>query len=183
MTNPKTTESRAVAGRGKQAAAEVEPAGDRDAMLTQLVSLTKSIGELAQQRNGTAGDRVAVTATDDTDTAEQDRVRFAYNFLGFALGRRAPSVFQLTTVDVDREPGKLTFKRLGAATVAKVRAANNVVQVLEGLVEGQAVPIDQGPKAIQDDQRIDSIVLFTSLGGVPVAIGPCREPVPGGILE
>lgn len=180
MTNPKTTESRAVAGRGKQAAAEVEPTGDRDAMLTQLVALTKSIGELAQRQNGAAGDQVTAATADDA--VEQDRVRFAYNFLGFALGRRAPSVFQLTTVDVERDHGTLTFKRLGTATVAKVRAANNVTRLLEGLVEGRPVTIDQGPNAITDDQRIDSIVTFTAVGGEPVAIGPCREPVPGGII-
>lgn len=182
MTNPKTSESRAVAGRGKPATTEVEPAGDRDAMLAQLVSLTKSIGELAQQKNGAAADPVTVTPDDDPVLRQQDRVRFAYNFLGFVLGRRAPSVFQLTTVDVDRDHGTLTFKRLGTATVAKVRAADNVTRLIEGLVEGRPVTIDQGPNAITDDQRIDSIVTFTAVGGEPVAIGPCREPVPGGII-
>jgi hypothetical protein len=177
MTNPKTTDSRAVAARTKQAAAEVEPTGDRDAMLAQLVSLTKSIGELAQQKNGSAGGQVTAATTDDF--AEQDRVRFAYNFLGFVLGRRAPSVFQLPPVDVHRDPGTLTFTRLGDATVAKVRAANNVVQVLEGLREGRPVTIDQGDKAIRNDQRIDSIVTFTARDGVPVAIGPCLDPVRG----
>lgn len=179
MTNPKTSESRAVAGRAKPAAAEVEPAADRDAMLAQLVSLTKSIGELAQQKNGTTGDQVTVTPDDDPVLRQQDRVRFAYNFLGFVLGRRAPSVFQLTTVDVKRRHRTLTFTGLGGATAAKVRAANNVVQVLEGLVEGWPVTIDEGDKPITDDLRIDSIVTLTAKDGVPVAIGPCLDPVPG----
>ncbi|MET8849877.1 hypothetical protein [Amycolatopsis sp. NPDC004625] len=176
MTNPKTTESRAVAGRTKPAAAEVRPAGDHDAMLAQLVSLTKSIGELAQ-RNG-SGEPAPATTADAPADQEQVRVRFAYNFLGFALGRRAPSVFQLTTVVVDRDTRTLTFTGLGAATAARIRAAN-VSQFLEGLVDGRPVLIDEGENAIRYDQRIDSIVTFTAKGGVPVAIGPCKDPVPG----
>jgi hypothetical protein len=178
MTNPKTTESRAVAGRTKPAAAEVEPAGDRDAMLAQLVSLTKSIGELAREKNGSAVDPVTATTADDPVLQQQDRVRFAYNFLGFVLGRRAPSVFQLPAVGVTRAHRTLTFTGLGGATAAKVRAANNAFQVLDGLVEGRPVYIDQGDEPITDDQRIDSIVTFTA-SGVPVAIGPCQDPVPG----
>jgi len=178
MTNPKTTESRAVAGRTKQPA-EVEPKGDRDAMLAQLVSLTRSIGELARERNGTTGDQVTVTPDDDPVLRQQDRVRFAYNFLGFVLGRRAPSVFQLPTVTVTRAHRTLTFTGLGGATAAKVRAANNAEQLLEGLVEGRPVYIDQGDKPITDDLRIDSIVTLTAKDGVPVAIGPCQDPVPG----
>ncbi|MEU0793470.1 hypothetical protein ABZ342_25645 [Amycolatopsis sp. NPDC005961] len=177
MTNPKTSESRAVAGRAKPAAAEVQSTGDRDAMLAQLVSLTQSIGELAQQKNGSAGAQVTATAADDT--SKPDRVRFAYNFLGVALGRRAPSVFQLTKVDVHRDTRTLTFTGLGPATVARVRAANNVVRLLEGLVDGTPVTIDDGKDAIRYDQRIDSIVTFTARNGTPVAIGPCLDPVPG----
>jgi hypothetical protein len=179
MTNPKSTESRAVTSRAKPAAAEVEPTGDRDAMLAQLVSLTKSIGELAQQKNGTAGDQVTVAADDDPVLRQQDRVRFAYNFLGFVLGRRAPSVFQLTKVDVQRDTRTLTFTGLGPATAAKVRSAGNVVRLLEGLVDGRPVTIDDGKDAIRYDQRIDSIVTLTAREGVPVAIGPCLDPVPG----
>ncbi|MGW5723567.1 hypothetical protein ACWEVP_45880 [Amycolatopsis sp. NPDC003865] len=178
MTNPKTTESRAVAGRTKQVA-EVEPKSDRDAMLAQLVSLTKSIGELAKQANGAPGVQVTATPDDDPVLRQQDRVRFAYNFLGFVLGRRAPSVFQLTTVEVHRDTRTLTFTGLGAATAARIRAADNRSQFLEGLVDGRPVVIDEGKDAIRYDQRIDSIVTFTSKGGVPVAIGPCQDPVPG----
>jgi hypothetical protein len=177
MTNPKTTESRAVAGRTKQAAAEVEPTGERDPMLAQLVSLTKSIGELARRQNGSAGERVTAAATDDS--AELVRVQFAYNFLGFVLGRRAPAVFQLPKVDVKRTSRRLTFTGLGEATVAKVRTAGNVTRLLEGLVDGQYVIVDDGENAIRDDQRIDSIVTFTARDGEPVAIGPCLDPVPG----
>ncbi|MEV4049902.1 hypothetical protein AB0J55_01840 [Amycolatopsis sp. NPDC049688] len=176
MTNPKTTESRAVTGRTKPAAAEVQPAGDRDAMLAQLVSLTQSIGELAREKNGSAGHRTTTTTTDEPP--EPVRVRFAYNFLGFALGRRAPSVFQLTTVEVERDSGRLTFTGLGRATAAKVRAGR-VTRLLEGLVNDRPVVIDEGENAIRDDQRIDSIVTFTVRDGEPVAIGPCRDAVPG----
>ena len=180
MTNPKTSESRAVASRAKPAAGEVEPAGDHDAMLAQLVSLTRSISELAQ-KNSTTDDQVAAASNDDLAAQSQARVRFAYNFLGFVLGRRAPSVFQLTTVDVKRDFGTLTFTGLGPATAALVRTANNVVRPLEGLMDGRPVTVNDGKNAITDDQRIDSIVTFTVLGGVPVAIGPCLDPV-GGII-
>ncbi|EOD58537.1 hypothetical protein [Amycolatopsis vancoresmycina] len=179
MTNPKTTETRAVAGRAKPATAEVQPAGDRDTMLAQLVSLTRSIGELAQRANGTTGDQVTDTPDDDPVLRQQDRVRFAYNFLGFVLGRRAPSVFELTTVVVARDTRTLTFTGLGRATAARIRAANNRSQFLEGLVDGRPVIIDEGDDAIRYDQRIDSIVTFTAKGGEPVAIGPCKDPVPG----
>ena len=66
---------------------------------------------------------------------------------------------------------------------AKIRAGNNTTRVLEGLQNGQAVTIDQGANAIADAQRIDSIVIFNSPGGVPVAIGPCLGPISGGIVD
>jgi hypothetical protein len=85
-------------------------------------------------------------------------------------------VFQLKTVTVERNIGTLTFTNLAGATAAKIRAANNTVQVLEGLREGVPADIGQGSKAIPDNQRIDSIVTFTAVGGTPVAIGPCLSP-------
>ena len=194
MTNPKTVESRGVAGRSKPAAAPAKaepstpdkstkdtpvtddrpaddrPLHDQNVVLAQLVSLTQSISALVQQ-NADSGDGQT------NDSQERQRVVFGYDFLGVVLGRRAPSLFRLSTVDVDRDFGTLTFTNLRGATVARVRAANNTVKVLEGLRDGVAVTIDQDPNAIDDNQRIDSIVTFTSLGGVPVAIGPCKGAV------
>ena len=40
----------------------------------------------------------------------------------------------------------------------------------------------QGNQPIADNVPIDSIVTFTSLGGTPVAIGPCLQPVVGGVI-
>ncbi|WP_284740175.1 hypothetical protein [Amycolatopsis sp. RTGN1] len=195
MTNPKTAESRVTAGRPKPATAPTAKTGKEAAtvstedstaagpahngqnpVLDQLVALTRSIGDLVQQNVGT-GDQLTTAAT---DAAEQARVVFAYDFLGVVLGRRAPSVFQLTTVTVERRFGTLTFTGLGAAKAAKIRAADNTVRFLEGLRDGVAVTIDEGPKAISDDLRIDSIITFTALGGTPVAIGPCLGPAVGG---
>ena len=145
-------------------------------MLDQLVALTRSIGDLVQQNVG-ASDGTG----SDVDAAERARVVFAYDFLGVVLGRRAPSVFQLKTVTVERDFGTLTFTGLAGATAAKIRAADNTVKVLEGLRDGDAVTIDRDPNAINDNQRIDSIVTFTALGGTPVGIGPCLGPV-GGVV-
>jgi hypothetical protein len=196
MTNTKTTEPRVVAGRQKAAvppaAGTGEPVTDKpdtelstesahdrpNPLLDQLVALTRSIGDLVQQNTGSGDDR---TTAPDTDAPERARAVFAYDFLGVVLGRRAPSVFQLTTVTVVRNAGTLTFTGLAGATAAKIRAADNTVQVLEGLREGVPVTIDQGPKAIPGNLRIDSIVTFTAIGGTPVAIGPCLEPA-GGII-
>lgn len=194
MTNPKTAESRVAAGRPKAAAApaaktekqptakstEDSPAGPahngQNPVLDQLVALTRSIGDLVRQNAG--ADQLT---TSDTDAAERARVVFAYDFLGVVLGRRAPSVFQLTTVTVVRDFGTLTFTGLGAATAAKIRAEDNTVRFLEGLRDGMPVTIDQGPGAIPDNRRIDSIITFTARGGTPVAIGPCLGPV-GGVV-
>ncbi|WP_410672204.1 hypothetical protein [Amycolatopsis sp. cmx-4-68] len=198
MTNTKTAEPQAVAGRRKAAASPAartdepvaeppaadtapgpEAAHDRpNPLLDQLVALTRSIGDLVQQNTASGDDR---TTAPDTDAAERARVVFAYDFLGVVLGRRAPSVFQLKTVTVVREFGTLTFTGLAGATAAKIRAADNTVQVLEGLREGVAVTIDEGPHAIADNLRLDSIVTFTAIGGTPVAIGPCLGPV-GGVI-
>jgi hypothetical protein len=197
MTNPKTDESRPAAARSKPPAASAAKANEkttRDAVITtnpppldpnvvlaQLVSLTQSISALVQQN---------VEDDDEQQTpqpsVEQARVLFAYDFLGVVLGRRAPSLFQLTTVNVERDFGTLTFTNLGIAKVARIRAANNRVKVVQGLQNGVPVTIDQDTDAntkdaIDDNQRIDSIVTFTSLGGAPVAIGPCLGPAGGGI--
>ena len=48
------------------------------------------------------------------------------------------------------------------------------------------VSIEQKDKATSpshDDVPIDSIVTFTSLGGTPVAIGPCLQPVVGSVIQ
>jgi len=188
MTNPKTDSSRPASGRSKPPAAPATKADppktvppkdpviatdppplDPNVVLAQLVSLTQSISALVQQN-----------VEDDTPTSQppaQARVVFAYDFLGVVLGRRAPSLFQLKTVSVERDFGTLTFTGLAGAKVARIRAANNRVKVVQGLQEGVAVTIDVAPDAIDDSQRIDSIVTFTELGGVPVAIGPCLGPV------
>lgn len=184
MTNPKTPESGAARSESKPAAASASaspPSPDRphngqNALLEQLVALTRSIGDLVQQNAGSSGEVSAA------DTDQQARVVFAYDFLGFVLGRRAPSVFQLTRVGVKRDSRTLTFSGLNGAKAAKVRAANNRVQLLDGLMDNEAVTIDQGDQNINninDSVAIDSIVTFTSLGGTPVAIGPCPGPVPG----
>jgi hypothetical protein len=197
MTNPKTAESRVTAGRPKPATAPAAKTGKQPAttstedspaagpahngqnpVLDQLVALTRSIGDLVQQNVGTRDDQLT---TADTDAAERARVVFAYDFLGVVLGRREPSVFQLTTVTVERDFGTLTFTGLGAATAAKIRAADNTVRFLEGLRDGVAVTIDEDPHAISDNLRIDSIITFTARGGTPVAIGPCLGPVGGGV--
>lgn len=177
MTNPKTPESGAAASGSKPAAASTSasppspdpPYTGQNAVLEQLVALTRSIGDLVKQNAGSSGEVSAA------DAAQQVRVVFAYDFLGVVLGRRAPSVFQLTTVGVTRNSGTLTFTGLKGAKAAKVRAANNRVQLLQGLEEGVPVPIDQGDQAIIDSQPIDSIVTFTSPGGTPVAIGLCQS--------
>ncbi|MEU8413468.1 hypothetical protein AB0C24_11815 [Amycolatopsis japonica] len=194
MTDPKPAETRAAAGRPKQAAATqtktdkpaaavstkdnghiAEPVPDQQnpAFEKLVTALTRSIGDLAKKTTDT---------TPDSDAAERTRVVFAYDFLGVVLGRRAPSVFQLKTVTVVRETGTLTFTGLAGATAAKIRSAGNITQSLQGLQEGVRVTIDEGPKAIPDGQRIDSIVTFTAIGGTPVAIGPCLGPVDGGII-
>ena len=144
------------------------PHNGQNAALEQLVALTRSIGDLVRQN--------AATTTSAADAAQQTRVVFAYDFLGVVLGRRAPSVFQLTTVGVTRNSGTLTFTGLQGATAAKVRAANNRVQLLDGLRDNVPVTIDQGDQAIINSVAIDSIVTFTSPGGTPVAIGPCLPP-------
>jgi hypothetical protein len=155
---------------------------DQNPLLEQLVALTRSISELARRESIGSGGQPPTTpgstASEIADAAQRARVVFAYDFLGVVLGRRAPSVFQLPAVEVDREPGFLTFTNLKGATVAKVRAANNTVRVLENLQDGGRVRIDDGPDAIADGQRIDSIVIFKSVDGVlvPVALGPCLSP-------
>jgi hypothetical protein len=183
MTNPKTTEQRNVASRAKPPAkADADAPGksakdaDPNPVLDQLVSLTRSISTLVQQNVDDGASADLATAA----TAAQTRVVFAYDFLGVVLGRRAPSLFQLRTVNVTRDFGTLTFTNIGAATIAKIRAANNRVKTVE-IREGVPVVIDQGPDGIDDNQRIDSIITFTSAGGVPVAIGPCQGPVFGGV--
>lgn len=188
MTNPKTTESRSVASRSRPAAAPekadppatekstkdvsvaTDPPPELNPILQQLVSLTQSISALVQQN---VDDE---PAPGPVLSPAQARVVFAYDFLGVVLGRRAPSLFQLRTVQVDRDFGTLEFTGLGDAKVARIRAANNRVKVVD-VQEGVPVVIDKGPDAIDDNQRIDSIVTFTSRGGVPVAIGPCLGPV------
>ena len=188
MTNPKTPEPGAAAPRPKPAEASTSdspPSPDRphngqNALLEQLVALTRSIGDLVQQN--------AATATSTADPDQQARVVFAYDFLGFVLGRRAPSVFQLTAVTVIRnDHNKLTFTGLGKATAAKVRAADNHVQLLKDLTDDVGpIEIQQNDKdnqPISSDQPIDSIVTFTSLGGTPVAIGPCLPAVVGTVIE
>ena len=135
MTNPKTPEPGAARSESKPAAASASasppspdpPHTGQNAALEQLVALTRSIGDLVRQNAGSSGEVSAA------DAAQQARVVFAYDFLGVVLGRRAPSVFQLTTVDVTRNSGTLTFTGLQGATAAKVRAANNRVQLLDGL--------------------------------------------------
>jgi hypothetical protein len=199
MTTTKPAETQVVAGRPKQAVATPAKVGkpvaeestkdngagtdpapyDQNPVLDQLVSLTRSISDLVRQ-NAESGDGQATTV--DNDAAERARVVFAYDFLGVVLGRRAPSVFQLKTVTVVRASRTLTFTGLAGATAAKIRADDNTVQVLEGLREDEPVTIDEGPKAISDDRRIDSIVTFTVAGGTPVAIGLCQGPVGGGII-
>jgi hypothetical protein len=146
-------------------------------VVEQLVELTRSIGDLVRQNAAGTGSATAAAAADDP--AQRARVVFAYDFLGVVLGRRAPSVFQLTLVGVTRESGRLTFTGLKGATAARVRSARNQVRLLEGLADGQPVRIDQAPNAIDDAARIDSIVTFTVAGGVPVALGPCLDPVDG----
>ncbi len=183
MTNPKTTEQRNVTSRAKPASPPAKtdaPAPEKqrtDPVLDQLVSLTRSISTLVQQN---VDDNAANADLTTAATAAQTRVVFAYDFLGVVLGRRAPSLFQLRTVTVVRDFGTLTFTGIGAATVARIRAANNRVKTVE-IREGEPVTIDRDPDAITDDQRIDSIITFTSVGGVPVAIGPCQGPVFGGV--
>lgn len=191
MTNPKTADSRSVASRSKPAAAPAKadpptpdrstkdkqdtgnpPPPDPNAVLAQLVSLTQSISALVQQN----------VEDDDGETPElppeRARVLFAYDFLGVVLGRRAPSLFQLSAVNVTRDFGTLTFTNLGAAKVARIRGADNRVKTVD-VTENVAVTIDENPDAIEDNVRIDSIVTFTSRGGAPVAIGPCLGPVGG----
>ena len=189
MTNPKTPEPGAARSESKPAAASASgspPSPDRphngqNALLEQLVALTRSIGDLVQQNAGSSGEVSAA------DTDQQARVVFAYDFLGFVLGRRAPSVFQLTAVTVIRDDhNELTFQGLGKATAAKVRAADNHVQLLKDLTNDVAIAIQQKDKdnqPISSDQPIDSIVTFTSLGGTPVAIGPCLPAVVGTVFE
>ena len=190
MTNPKTPEPGAARSESKPTAASASastPSPDRphngqNAVLEQLVALTRSIGDLVRQNAGSSGEVSAA------DAAQQARVVFAYDFLGVVLGRRAPSVFQLTRVNVTRATGAmLTFtdQDLNGATAAKVRSADNHVQLLTGLTPNTPVSIGQKApppnQAIDDGVPIDSIVTFTSLGGTPVAIGPCLPPVGGGI--
>lgn len=184
MTNPKTTESRAVAGRAKPATPAPAPDGPRpaepsngsqDVVLEQLVALTQSIKDLVRQNTEPA----EPPQTDSGDPAQRARVVFAYDFLGSVLGRRAPRVFQLRRVEVTRDGGGLTFNDLRDATAAKIRSDRNVVVDLNNLRDGVEERIDGNAdpsKNITNDQRIDSIILFNSPGGVPVAIGPCLGP-------
>jgi hypothetical protein len=187
MTNPRTDESRPAAGRSKppvtsaskvdrpidKSAKDVEvatypPSHDPNVVLAQLVSLTQSISALVGQ-NAETGDGKS------NDSPERRRVVFAYDFLAGVVGRSTPSLF--TRVTVERRSDTLTFTNLAGATAARIRTATNIVRDLDNLQEGVAVNINQGDKAINDDQRIDSIVTFTAPGGVPVAIGPCLGPV------
>lgn len=145
-------------------------------MALALVALTQSIKDLATRNTEPVEPPPAAT----TDAAQRTRVVFAYDFLGQALGRRAPRVFRPRTVGVNRRGASLTFSGLtGANPLAKIRSNKNVVVELSNLVDGQAVRIDQdtdSAKHITNDQRIDSIIVLDSPGGVPVAIGPCLAP-------
>ena len=145
-------------------------------VLAQLLALTQSIKDLATQNTKP----VAHPPTATTDAAQRTRVVFAYDFLGQALGRRTPRVFQPKTVDVNRRGAYLTFSGLtGANRLAKIRSNKNIVVELSNLVDNQAVHINQGTdpaKHITNDQWIDSIIVLDSPGGVPVAIGPCLAP-------
>ncbi len=198
MTNPKTPEPGAARSESKPAAASASasppspgpPHTGQNAALEQLVALTRSIGELVKQNAASSGQVSAATTTSAAEAAQQARVVFAYDFLGVVLGRRAPSVFQLTRVNVTRATGAmLTFtdQDLNGATAAKVRSADNHVQLLTGLTPNTPVSIGQKApppnQAIDDGVPIDSIVTFTSLGGTPVAIGPCLQPVAGGVIQ
>jgi len=193
MTDPKPADARPAAGRPKQAPAtqaktdppvttkstkdnghSAKPVSDEQhPAFDQLVlALTRSIDDLAKKN----GDGLTTVTTPDPLAVQRDRVVFAYDFLGSVLGRRT---FQLKRVTVVRERGTLTFTDLAGATVAKIRSAANITQLLQGLREGVSVRIDEGVNAIPDGQRIDSIVTFTAVGGTPVAIGPCLGPVDG----
>jgi hypothetical protein len=198
MTNPKTPESRAVASRTKPAAPapttdrdmtttstsdnppSPDPShgnGDQAKLLEQLVTLTQSISNLVQQNTDASDDKPPPRSPEET------RVVFAYDFLGVVLGRRDPRVFQLRTVGVTRNERRLTFTDLKGATVAKVRGANNGTQLLEGLRDNEPATIrTEGDNAIPDQVEIDSIVILSARDGVPVAIGPCQPPVPGGLV-
>ena len=191
MPNPKTAEptpskTTATTSTGDDHPVPEPMPDNQNALLEQLVALTRSIGELARRDTGSGGQPTTTGSTTARagDAAQRARVVFAYEFLGVVLGRRAPSVFQLPAVGVTRDPGTLTFTNLDGATTAKVRAANNAVRVLENLREGEARDIDDGANAIADDQRIDSIVIFKPVDGVlvPVTLGPCLPPVPGTII-
>lgn len=173
MTNPKTSESRAVAGRAKPTNDSPEPTApvSQDVVLEQLVALTRSIKDLVERST-----EPSQPQADIGDPAQRARVVFAYEFLGSVLGRRAPRVFQLRKVGVTRGFRELTFTGLQGATAAKIRSNRNVVVELTELRDGAAVNIDP----ITSDERIDSIVVFNVPGGVPVAIGPWVDPLNGG---
>lgn len=153
-------------------------------VLAQLVALTQSIKDLVTQNTEPVEppptEPVEPPPAGTTDAAQRTRVVFAYDFLGQVLGRRTPRVFQPRTVDVNRRGAHLTFSGLtGVNPLAKIRSNKNVVVELGNLVNGQAVHINQSTdpaKHITNDQRIDSIIVLDSPGGVPVAIGPCLTP-------
>lgn len=153
-------------------------------VLAQLLALTQSIKDLATQNTKPVDppptEPVEPPPAATTDAAQRTRVVFAYDFLGQALGRRTPRVFRPGTVDVSRDGTSLTFSGLtGANPLAKIRSNKNVVVELKDLVNNQAVRTDQdtdSTKHITADQRIDSIIVLDSPGGVPVAIGPCLAP-------
>jgi hypothetical protein len=185
MTNPKTSESRAVASRTKPADSAAPPNADQDVMLQQLVSLANSINALVEQ-NAAATDPPPPPSPTPSRSPEELRVVFAYEFLGVVLGRRTPRVFQLRNVEVRRDFDGLTFTGLNGATAARIRSDRNVVVDLKDLRDGVAFPIDKAPDPqprITSDQRIDSIIIFSAPGGVPVAIGPCLGPVFGEIAD
>jgi hypothetical protein len=165
------------------------PASDNghDQLLQQLVRLTESVEKLAQRTttpppppppDDTPPPPPPPSTTSDPPDPARDtrnRVLFAYLFLGEVLGRRD---FAVPRVNVERPAsGKLKFTglvtALGAATVVRLRAANNQTQTISGLQEDVEVTT-----TIPDTQRIDSIVFLTN-DGVPVGVGDCEEPIEG----
>lgn len=188
MTNPKTSETRAVARTKPAATPEIpaakDPAPDNQSVvLEQLVALTQSIKELVARST----EPTPPPPSDTTDPVVRNRVVFAYDFLGKVLGRRAPRVFEPRAVVVQRDGDFVTFTGLKVdglptGTFARIRSNRNVVVLLEDLRDGEPRSVATDPnenKQITFDQRIDSIVVFDKVGGTPVAIGNCLPPSNG----
>lgn len=179
MTDLKDTPPSRARGSSKPSAPEVTPANDHlERLLAQLSKIADSVTKLTDSESVTKlTDGQPEALETDPATEERRKALFAYNFLGEALGRQGfavprAEVYRSSAVVGGQTITTLLFDQLGQGTTARVRASNNMQQILLNLPEGEFVNT-----IFSFNQPIDSIIVLDK-DNVPVAIGPYPVPEP-----